>query len=437
MADHTPVQNEEFMNHGTSSIDEKSLEGVSNTQANTPLSASWRPEPLSSHESSKVDSIIRACSSKDFSALCNLAGTDEGFVEDEIRRQAWPILLGSDGASSPDSDWKTLKPHPDEHQVSLDVNRAFVYYPNDETQSQLDARRTALTELIVSVLRTHPSLNYFQGYHDIAQVLLLVLGLEAAKPALARLSLLRIRDFMLPSIAGTRPHLDLIPAVLSASDPGLCAHLSGLQNFFALSATLTMFAHDVESYGGIARIFDYLLARDALAGVYMFAALVSLRKDELLEIPSDEPEMLYAVLSKLPKPLDLEALVRRAEGLRLRHPPESLPWRAWKRVSRTSVLKTTVPLAGMTGQTLTQGEVWLEIRAKEIDAEEARRAAIKRFRQTAILYQRPASAVLVAVLVGVLSLWLGRAGSTSVVGLARNIQQRVLYIAGRTLGWSA
>lgn len=40
-------------------------------------------------------------------------------------------------------------------------------------------------------------LHYFQGYHDIVQVLLLVLGTDAAVPAVSRLSLLRIRDFML------------------------------------------------------------------------------------------------------------------------------------------------------------------------------------------------------------------------------------------------
>jgi hypothetical protein len=31
--------------------------------------------------------------------------------------------------------WEKLPPHKDEHQVGLDVNRAFVYYPKNGMQS--------------------------------------------------------------------------------------------------------------------------------------------------------------------------------------------------------------------------------------------------------------------------------------------------------------
>lgn len=430
-----PLISDEF----TSTSRDTNTDEPQKVDAQHPLSESWRAEPLSLEDKSKVLTIKGACKLDDFSALCTHAGTDNGFVEDEVRRQVWPILLGSSGKASSDQEWKALPPHQDEHQVTLDVDRAFVYYPSHETTAQLAHRRAALTELIVSVLRTHPTLNYFQGYHDIAQVLLLVLGLAAAKPALARLSLLRIRDFMLPTIAGTRAHLDLIPAILYAADPQLCARLAGLQSFFALSATLTMFAHDVESYGGIARLFDYILARDAAQGVYLFAALVLLRRPELLDVPADEPEMLYAVLSKLPRPLDLESLVFRAEELRAQFPPRSLPRRAWTSISRASVLKTTFPLEQLPQQTLQQGEAWLDVRAKELEAEEARRAAVLRMRKMAMKYRRPASAIVLAVFVGVLSVWLGRGGrlmaTDDIMGLAQSMQRRILDSAARILGW--
>lgn len=104
-------------------------------------------------------------------------------------------------------------------------------------------------------------------------MLLLVLGSTAAAPLLARLSLLRIRDFMLPSISATSSQLDLLPAVLYAADPELCERLSGLQPFFALAATLTLYAHDIEEYGGIARLFDFLLSHEAVVSVYMYATV--------------------------------------------------------------------------------------------------------------------------------------------------------------------
>lgn len=116
-------------------------------------------------------------------------------------------------------------------------------------------------------------LHYFQGYHDIIQVLLLVLGIDAAPPAAARLSLLRIRDFMLPTMSGTEPHLRLLPAILYAADRPLAIHLSQTQPFFALPATLTLYAHEIEEYGDISRLFDFLLASEAAVSVYLFAVV--------------------------------------------------------------------------------------------------------------------------------------------------------------------
>jgi hypothetical protein len=117
-----------------------------------------------------------------------------------------------------EAPWESLPPHRDEEQVQLDVNRAFVYYPSNHTPKQLDARKGQLSNVIVEVLRRHPKLSYFQGYHDIVQVLLLVLGPDDSPNAVRRLSLLRIRDFMLPSMSGSMPHLHLLPSILYAAD---------------------------------------------------------------------------------------------------------------------------------------------------------------------------------------------------------------------------
>lgn len=116
-------------------------------------------------------------------------------------------------------------------------------------------------------------LHYFQGYHDIVQVLLLVLGIDAAMTAVARLSLLRIRDFMLPTMSGTEAHLQLLPSILYVADRKLYDHLSHTQPFFALAATLTLYAHDIEEYGDIARLFDFLLASEAAIPVYLFVTV--------------------------------------------------------------------------------------------------------------------------------------------------------------------
>ena len=102
-------------------------------------------------------------------------------------------------------------------------------------------------------------------------MLLLVLGPPAAVDAVARLSILRIRDFMLPSLSPALSHLHLLPSILNSVDPKLCNHLSSTQPFFALAATLTLYAHDIQEYGDIARLFDVLLAREASYSIYLFA----------------------------------------------------------------------------------------------------------------------------------------------------------------------
>lgn len=105
-------------------------------------------------------------------------------------------------------------------------------------------------------------------------MLLLVLGAEATPPAVARLSLLRIRDFMLPTMTGAISHLQLLPAILKAADAELFDHLSQTAPFyFALSATLTLYAHDIQEYGDIARLFDYLLTTEAVTSIYLFATV--------------------------------------------------------------------------------------------------------------------------------------------------------------------
>lgn len=145
-----------------------------------------------------------------------------------------------------------------------------------ESEKQIDGRKQELSDLITGLLRRHPCLHYFQGFHDIAQVLLLVLGADQAAPLLARLSLLRIRDYMLPTFSASESHVQLLPAIVYATDPKLCQHLARLRPYFAIAATLTLYAHDIEEYGGISRLFDFLLAHEAVISVYMYAT-VSLR----------------------------------------------------------------------------------------------------------------------------------------------------------------
>lgn len=323
-----------------------------------------------------------------------------------------PILLGMpivpdfsrEDPNVSDESWKMLAPHKDEDQVRLDVERAFVYYPQYSSDKERIFNKERLSDLILSVLRRYPYIHYFQGYHDIAQVFLLVLPPRLRCAAVSRLSLLRIRDFMLPNLKAAISQLRLIPSILYAADPKLWAHLSHTEPFFALSGTLTMYAHDIQSQNEITRLFDVLLAREPVFSVYMFAQIVINRRAELFETEPDEPEMLHSILSKLPQPLNLEDLITSTSQLFDRHPPEKLG-RAWKvGISEHSVLKTARSTQTCAGQSEDVGGYLFSQQVLELQRAER----MERMLKTLWKYRRPAKAVGVAVLVGILAYWVRR-----------------------------
>ena len=84
---------------------------------------------------------------------------------------------------------------------------------------------------------------------------------------------------MLPTMAGTEAHLHLFKYVLYAADNELAQHLQQVEPFFALAATLTLYAHEIEEYGDIARLFDFLLANEATMPLYLYAAVSAITQD--------------------------------------------------------------------------------------------------------------------------------------------------------------
>jgi len=253
-------------------------------------------------------------------------------------------------------------------------------------------------------------LSYFQGFHDIVQVFLLVLGVDNAAQAVASLSLLRIRDFMLPSLTPSLDHLNLLPPIIHAVDANLYRHLSQTQPFFALAATLTLYAHDIQEYADIARLFDFLIAQPAVVSIYFFAVIILSRRQELFDIPADEPEMLHSVLSKLPKPLDLELLISETMELFNQRPPEKLSSQDWANISTYSVLKTT--RSHGKSQSLEEGESLFELQALQLQRRElCNKAMIKLWK-----YRRPVGGVGLTVVIGLVSIWLGRRGLEGILG---------------------
>ncbi|CDM26545.1 hypothetical protein DTO013E5_4731 [Penicillium roqueforti] len=369
----------------------------------------------------KAKAIRKACAARDVEALAVHATSEGGLLEDDLRQIAWPILLRCDDQirqfdTAPSTE---LLRHADEEQVELDVNRSFVYYPKAPEEEMLK-KKEQLSKLITQVLREYPMLCYFQGYHDIVQVLLLVLGEKQAVPAVAQISLFRIRDYMLPSLSPAVKHLHLIPAIIETTDPELRRHLDNIEPFFALAATLTLYAHDIQEYSNISRVFDFVLSREPVVAIYLFAAMILSRKKELLAIPVYEPEMLHFTLSKLPCPLDLDGHILHAARLFDDHPPESLPFGAWKHIPWCSVLKTSRdPHRKCTPE---DAMYFFEKQSQQIRAEERRKRAMDFLWS----HRRSVGSVLLAILVGTASFYIRKKGlDTSIWSYVGRIQRAI------------
>ncbi|TFY64550.1 hypothetical protein EVG20_g5909, partial [Dentipellis fragilis] len=256
---------------------------------------------------------------------------------------------------------ETEKEHEDERQIGLDTDRSFVLYPvgdsrppsvrnpllttslplpllfapaEQENPTDRTQRQHALHALIVQVFRRHPGLSYFQGYHDIITVLLLTLPPHAQLRAAERLSLHRLRDSMgrtLEPLVGllryVREHYitsiiffstyaygraisgRVLQRLLHLADPAYAALLEEQAPlpYPALSHLLTLFAHDVPTLPLAQHIFDYLFARPPIAVVYLAAAVMLARKDEVVRLEEEGDEgMIHSVLTGLPELLDRE-----------------------------------------------------------------------------------------------------------------------------------
>lgn len=144
------------------------------------------------------------------------------------------------------------------------------------------------------------------------------------------------------------------------------------------------------------------------------------RRDELFDIPDDEPEMLHSILSKLPKPLDLEGLISKALRLLEEYPPEKLS--TWVQISNKSVLKTS-RRAGPFGSKdspahsdLLQAEQLLVKQAAEVE----RKRKLKEICDQVIKYKPQALKIGVTIVVGVSAVAIGAYLSKS----------------GGTMGWA-
>ncbi|GAA5966263.1 hypothetical protein JCM3765_002578 [Sporobolomyces pararoseus] len=286
------------------------VEAETEEKSTTPLPAtSSIGDQIDATTSSRENLIRQAVERVDLEHLRSMADEPGGYETDELRRLVWPLILGCDIEGKRKGDDKSLEELPareDERQVKLDIARSLINYPPNVSERERDDLRLRLERAILTVLRKHPALQYFQGYHDIVSILLLTLDDDDLLASTTeQMSLHRIRDSMGPGLEPTLGYLKLAHRLIQRVDPEMYSLVNQAASmpFFALSWALTLFSHDLYEVAVIARLFDFLLAHNPAMISYLVVAILLTKKEDLVECLDQEdndPAMVHSVLSQLP-----------------------------------------------------------------------------------------------------------------------------------------
>lgn len=196
-------------------------------------------------------------------------------------------------------------------------------------------RRKELSTVVIGVLRRHPSLNYYQGYHDVVSVLLSVMiprgtqqgeggnqvasedALDAVTDVACRVSLHFLRDAMTENMMPTLGHLKVLRNILRYGDKvGLAKRVEQASPlpYFALPWLLSMFSHELDMPTACL-VFDYLLPRGPSSLLYVSIALIERYKSK---VDAPDAAEMHHVLSQLPSLItadNLPDILREADAL--------------------------------------------------------------------------------------------------------------------------
>ncbi len=245
------------------------------------------------------------------------------------RRFAWPILVGCEvgvPANAGAREGEDFE-HRDAQVVTCDVNRCLFH--DVHKRPSLRWLLNACVGVGTNSESGEQDVYYYQGLHDIASVLLLVLGSErVAFDVLRHLVKNHLRDCTRSDLVPVLESLDFVFDLLKRADPELHDHVrsSGVPCHFALSWRLTWFSHDMHNLDHCARLFDIFLASHPLMPLYIGVCCLVAERERILAAEAEFATM-HQLLSKI-KPTSrsqqLSELIRRALQLHKQVPPHRL-----------------------------------------------------------------------------------------------------------------
>lgn len=275
----------------------------------------------------KLQVIKRALEKKDIALLCTLGRTKRGFVNNEVRQRSWSTILNSQLLLPSGTTTTGCTKHCDEKQIVLDIKRSFGYI---ESATQRETLQNTLQDTIVAFFRKYPSMRYYQGYHDIVSVFVLVFCKYSTrkttvnkisgvrKKTLNRcvevFSLVYLRDFLMDSLDFPIDQTLIIPLLIKDKNPDLFKRLQldKQKPLFAIASLLTIFSHDIKpdisiQNSLIFQIFDMVIGTHSMyTPLILYSNIVLDLRDKLNQEYSDnidnfdnEVDLVHAVVQKV------------------------------------------------------------------------------------------------------------------------------------------
>lgn len=257
----------------------------------------------------------------------------KGLSSSEDRKEVWPMLM----SLNPKDFNSTWKDNSLENQhsdiISRDIERSLNNLDACESYSETerDTKRKELSQVVNGVFKHNPDLYYFQGFHDICSVFYLVGGQDFAFHLSSKCALNFIRDYMRKTFQeGVEQEMFLIYEVLRVSDTKLAQKLEEVHRMggelmmpmFSLSWVLTWLSHDMYKLEDICRVFDFILGTHPLAPVYISAAVISQRREQVLQ--SSDMSEVHLVFREHFESLNVEKTLQKAFALMNKLGPNKL-----------------------------------------------------------------------------------------------------------------
>lgn len=272
--------------------------------------------------------------------LRELALSEGGLMNQELRRKAWPKLLGisAEDLALHRENWRAQQHESTIHYsgedddsidtgiisnadesvaktlcesqvdvIAKDVHRCS-YISHEDNNAHENSISSNLRNIIHGVLyrgsnnndtmngsNANDSLHYYQGFHNISAVMLLHFNHDAELCGLAldRMTKYYLTEFMKPDFRSLQNIIEhtFLP-LLHLIDPELHDILIGAQiqpSTFVLSWMIALFSHeraciyDAHKPEIISRILDAILAAHPIYSMYIACAVLVLRRDCLLQ----------------------------------------------------------------------------------------------------------------------------------------------------------